>query len=73
MVLNQVVNLQWHYILLLNFKKAGDKCLLADFEYSFDADYASKIGVDIDDLIIIQPDTMEDGYNIIHGYIYFLD
>src|SRR5687768_4192281 len=54
---------------IAQFQKLGLKCLLADFEYSFDAAYATVIGVKVDDLIITQPDTMEDGWNIIHEYI----
>lgn len=51
------------------FQKAGKKCVYADYEYSFDKHYAQKIGVDIDDLIIMYADTMEDGYNMIYEYI----
>lgn len=51
------------------FQKRGLKTLLCDFEYSFDAQYASQCGVNIDDLIIAQPDTMESGYNLIYEYI----
>lgn len=55
--------------IIAEFQKMGKKCLLADYEYSFDADYAKKIGVNVDDLLITQPDSMEDGYNIIYQYI----
>ena len=54
---------------IAEFQKRGKKCLLADFEYSFDAEYARTIGVNVDDLLITQPDTMEDGYNIIYEYV----
>lgn len=56
--------------IIAEFQKASTrKCLLADFEYSFDKDYARKIGVKVDELLIAQPDTMEDGYNLIYDYI----
>lgn len=56
-----------HFI--AGFQKTGDKCLLVDFEQSFDKTYARAIGVDIDALIIAQPETMEDGYNIIYEIV----
>lgn len=40
-------------------------CCLVDFENSFDAKYAEALGVNIKDLDIQQPDSMEDGYNFI--------
>lgn len=55
--------------IISEFQKQGKKCLLADYEYSFDQNYAKKIGVNVDDLIITQPDTMEDGWNIIYEYV----
>lgn len=55
--------------IISEFQKAGKKCLLCDFEYSFDGAYATQIGVNIDDLIIAQPNTMEDGYNLIYEYV----
>lgn len=55
--------------IIAEFQKQGKKCLLADYEYSFDKRYAKEIGVDTDALIITQPDTMENGWNIIYEYI----
>lgn len=55
--------------MIAEFQKAGKKCMLADFEHSFDSFYAETIGVNIDDLIISQPPTMEDGYNLIYDYV----
>lgn len=54
---------------IAEFQKAGKKCIYCDFEYSFDRTYAEQIGVNVDDLIITQPDTMEDAYNIIYDYV----
>jgi recombination protein RecA len=56
-----------HFI--AGFQRAGKRCLLADYEQSFDKGYARNLGVDIDALEIAQPETMEDGYNIIERLI----
>lgn len=55
--------------IIAKWQAAGKVCALADFEHSFDANYAKSIGVDIDNLIIINANTMEDGYNIIYEYV----
>jgi recombination protein RecA len=55
--------------IIAEYQKAGKICLLADFEHSFDSFYAETIGVNVDDLIISQPPTMEDGYNLIYDYV----
>jgi recombination protein RecA len=54
---------------IAEWQQKGKKCMLSDYEYSFDSDYAKTIGVNIDDLIISQPNNMEDGYNLIYDYI----
>lgn len=46
-------------------QKAGKKTAYIDHEYSFDKTYAESLGVNVDDLVVTQPDTMEDGYEII--------
>jgi len=51
------------------FQKLGGECLLIDFEHSYDKAYATTLGVDVDKLTIIQPDCLEDGYNIIETLI----
>ena len=40
-----------------------------DYEHSFDMAYAKKIGVDVDNLLIYQPDYQEQGYDMILGLI----
>lgn len=55
--------------IIAEFQKAGKTCLLADYEHSFDKNYAETIGVDTDALLIAQPPTMEDGYNMIYDVI----
>lgn len=48
------------------FQKAGEKTMLVDFEQSFDKKYAKSIGVNVEEMFIAQPETMEDGYNLIY-------
>jgi recombination protein RecA len=45
-------------------QKLGGTCAFIDAEHAFDAIYAGKLGVDIDNLLISQPDTGEDALNI---------
>lgn len=45
-------------------QKAGGTCAFIDAENAFDATYAQKLGVDIDSLLVSQPDTGEDALNI---------
>ncbi len=45
-------------------QKLGGTCAFIDAEHAFDASYAGKLGVDIDNLFISQPDTGEDALNI---------
>jgi len=47
----------------------GRKVALYDFEHSFSEKYAENIGVDVDALLIYQPDYMEQGYDLLLGQI----
>jgi recombination protein RecA len=47
-----------------NAQKAGGTAAIIDAEHAFDAAYAQKIGVDLDSLLISQPDCGEDALNI---------
>lgn len=38
---------------------------LFDYEHSFDVEYAKNLGVNVDTLLIYQPETMESGYDMI--------
>jgi recombination protein RecA len=49
---------------IANFQKLPGKCVLVDYEQAFDRTYATALGVDMEKLIIIQPECMEDGYNM---------
>jgi recombination protein RecA len=45
-------------------QKLGGTCAFIDAEHAFDASYAGKLGVDIDALLVSQPDTGEQALNI---------
>lgn len=45
-------------------QKAGGTCAFVDAEHALDPTYAKKLGVDVDKLIISQPDTGEEGLSI---------
>lgn len=45
-------------------QKAGGVAAYIDHEYSFDKTYAESLGVNVDEMIISQPNTIEDGYNV---------
>ena len=45
------------------------KTALFDYEHSFDRKYAKNLGVDVDNLLIYQPETQEDGYDMILALI----
>lgn len=45
-------------------QKLGGSCAFLDAEHALDASYAAKLGVDLDNLLISQPDTGEDALNI---------
>lgn len=45
-------------------QKKGGICAIIDAEHAFDSNYARKLGVDVDSLIISQPDFGEQGLEI---------
>lgn len=45
-------------------QKKGGMCAIIDAEHAFDSSYARKLGVDIDNLLISQPDYGEQGLEI---------
>jgi len=45
-------------------QKKGGMCAIIDAEHAFDSAYAKKLGVDIDNLLISQPDYGEQGLEI---------
>jgi recombination protein RecA len=50
--------------IIANAQKAGGVCAIIDAEHAIDPGYAEVIGVNIDDLLISQPDCGEDALNI---------
>ncbi|MBN2036513.1 MAG: recombinase RecA [Chitinispirillaceae bacterium] len=49
---------------IANSQKRGGIAVLIDAEYAFDAAYAKSLGVDIDNLLVSQPDTGEQALEI---------
>src|SRR5450755_3509214 len=45
-------------------QKKGGMCAIIDAEHAFDSGYAKKLGVDVDNLLISQPDYGEQGLEI---------
>ena len=45
-------------------QKKGGMCAIIDAEHAFDSSYAQKLGVDVDNLLISQPDYGEQGLEI---------
>ncbi len=46
-------------------QKEGGVAVLVDAEYAFDASYAEALGVDVDNLLVSQPDTGEQALEIV--------
>jgi recombination protein RecA len=49
---------------IANAQKRGGIAVLIDAEYAFDANYAKNLGVDIDNLLVSQPDSGEQALEI---------
>lgn len=56
---------------IANFQKRypSKRALLVDFENSWDKGYATNLGINVENLLITQPDCQEDGYNMIESLI----
>lgn len=50
---------------IVECQKEGKKALYIDHEYSFDKAYAESLGVNVEELILAQPDNIEQGYQIL--------
>jgi len=55
--------------ILSEAQKAGGVAAFIDAEHALDPDYAKKIGVNIDDLLISQPDSAEQGLQIVETLV----
>jgi len=49
---------------IANAQRAGGVCAFIDAEHAFDAAYAKKLGVNLDELLVSQPDTGEQALEI---------
>ncbi len=49
---------------IANAQKAGGVCAFVDAEHAFDATYARKLGINLDELLVSQPDTGEQALEI---------
>ncbi|OGV49226.1 MAG: recombinase RecA [Lentisphaerae bacterium GWF2_44_16] len=54
---------------IANAQKAGGTAAIIDAEHAVDPQYAKKIGVNIDNLLISQPDCGEDALNIVETLV----
>src|SRR3990167_3831920 len=50
-------------------QKKGGVCAFIDAEHALDPEYAKKIGVKIDELLVSQPDTGEQAVEIVEGLV----
>lgn len=50
-------------------QKQGGKAAMIDAEHAFDPTYAEALGIDLDELILAQPDNGEQGLDIAQGLI----
>lgn len=53
------------------YQRTGDNraTLIIDAEYSFDKNYAEALGVDLSKVIIIQPDDLSQGHDVLMGLL----
>ena len=54
---------------IANAQAAGGNAAIIDVEHALDPAYAAKIGVDVDKLVVSQPDCGEDALNIVDTLI----
>ncbi len=55
--------------ILAEAQKLGGICAFIDAEHALDPDYAKRIGVNTDDLLISQPDSAEQGLQIVESLV----
>ena len=55
--------------IIANAQKAGGQAAFIDAEHAFDAAYAKMIGVDLDNLLMSQPDTGEQALEIVETLV----
>ena len=50
-------------------QKAGGMCLFVDIEHALDIHYATALGVNINQLLVSQPDSGEDALNVVEAFV----
>jgi len=55
--------------ILAKSQKMGGKGAFVDAEHALDPEYAKRLGVNVDELLISQPDTGEDALNILESLV----
>lgn len=55
--------------ILAEAQKKGGVCAFVDAEHAMDPDYSKRIGVNIDELLISQPDSAEQGLQIVETLV----
>ncbi len=55
--------------LIVNAQNVDRTCAFVDFEHTFDPDYASELGIQLEKLIYVHPDTAEKGLMIVEALI----
>lgn len=50
----------WAYKSIAAVQAAGGRCGLVDTEHSWDPEWGARLGVNVDDLLVIRPDNAED-------------
>ena len=55
--------------IIANAQKKGGSAAFIDTEHALDPEYAKKIGVDIDNLLVSQPDSGEEALNICEALV----
>lgn len=55
--------------IISEFQKRGGQAAFVDAEHALDPEYSAKIGVDVDNLLISQPDTGEQGLEIVETLV----
>lgn len=55
--------------IIANVQKNGGRAAIIDAEHAFDTNYAEKLGIDVDNLLINQPDYGEQGLEILDRLI----
>lgn len=55
--------------IVANAQKAGGSAAFVDAEHALDPEYAKRIGVNVDDLLISQPDTGEQALDIVETLV----